>query len=514
MLTNLSKCILRAIIFCSLLSSYKGHAPNLATNPAPIPNLTPAPLQEPADTFKGFADILKKKEILKAVVNISATSFNQNSEMMPNFQMPEGPLGEMLKDLLNLKGKPQKITSLGSGVVKEADGLIVTNYHVIQHALKNKGEIWVTFNSGDELLATVVGVDFRSDLALLKVNPSKPLVFLDWGDSEKTEVGDYVLAIGNPYGFGGTVTQGILSAKYRNLPSKNGEGSYIGNWFQTNAAINSGSSGGPLINMQGQVIGINTAIFTPTGGNIGIAFAIPSSEAIPIIQALKQNGCVKRGWIGVKLGSTITENLAKNLGLPQMQGVIIDDVIPQTPAYEAGLRTGDIILKIGNTLINNPHHVRSLVSAVKPGEHVNITVWKSKAKEHIQTVNIVVKEMGNEFCHMPSNLKSKSFNNSVAVLGITLKNIKDIPSNRYKLDKSLPSGMVVVEIEANSPAIEILRPGDIVLAVGFDSVSSFEDFQRIIQNAIKSNQKTILVRIARAGEGITHVTIPLNKNQP
>lgn len=472
-------------------------------------------LPAPQKNFReGFADIIEPR--LDAVVNISATLRRGNSEILPEIQMPEGPFGELFKDFfgLPLKEKPQKVTSLGSGFIIDSSGIVVTNYHVVEHVLKEKGEVKVVLNSGQELLATIVGADSRSDLAVLRVKSDKPLTALRWGDSNKMRVGDFVLAVGNPFGLGGTVTSGIVSHTKRDLLGKMGETTHVDQWIQTDASINQGSSGGPLLDSHGNVIGINTAIFTPTGGNIGIALAVPSSVARSVVDELMRNGCIKRGYVGVQLGALVSSELAENLGMSQAQGVMIDDVVKGTPADHAGIKGGDVVLSINNTPILSPQQLRRLVSEIKPGQTMQMTLWRyqSQGKSGPLTVKVLVKELKSDFCS--TSPKGGRAQTTQSVLGISVREIEGQSMRKYDLEGEMTSGVMITSILNTSPAIDKLRPGDLILRIGDRPVRNFADCQDILREAKERKQKTLLFRVARPEEGKFHVLIKVDQNDP
>ncbi len=474
-----------------------------------------------------FAEMIEKTRCMDSVVNISVTFTPEMSgpgEGLPEVSLPEGPFGEFFRDFFPFpfKERPSgSMTSAGSGFVIDPSGLIVTNYHVIAGADKGskkqgKGVITVTFNSGEQLTATIVGADFRSDLALLKVTPQKPLPFLTFSSSSKARVGDPVLAVGNPFGLGGTVTAGIVSHTKRNLSKIGKEGrhmlgaTHVEEWIQTDAAVNEGSSGGPLLNENGEVIAVNTAMFSRTGQHVGITLSIPSDVVSKIIDSLKKYGCIRRGWIGVKMGSPIDADIAGVLGMSQFnEGVMIDDVISGSPAEQAGLHSGDVLLKLGGTPVVHGSQIRSIVTASPPGASLTATIWRRKPKGNAD-VSIVVGELKNDHCLIsPRTEKVTRSHNSV--LGMTLKSLEDASERYYKgLDESIQKGVLVKSIHATSPAMDKLRPGDVILAIGMDPVETPRQCQSIIQQALKEGRKTALFLIARPSEGKMNILLHLD----
>ena len=331
-------CLIAAVA-CAAVSPARRSSPRQASRAGP---------NSVADVAEGLQD---------AVVNISTTqTLKGSTESAPSGPGPKGlAVRGVLRRFLRRRGQqglPRKVSSLGSGFVIDPSGLVVTNNHVIEGA----DEIIINFTDGTKLKVTkIFGHDPKTDLALLKVEPKKPLKAVTFGDSGKMRVGDWVMAIGNPFGLGGSVTVGIISATKRDINA----GPYD-DFLQTDAAINRGNSGGPLFNMDGQVIGVNTAIISPTGGSIGIGFAVPSNSAVQVIDQLKQYGETRRGWLGVQV-QNVTEEIATSLGLPEPKGALVAKVTPDSPAAAAGIEPSDVILKFDGQAIDN---MRSLPRAV------------------------------------------------------------------------------------------------------------------------------------------------------
>ncbi len=481
--------------------------------------LRPAFVETKRDSREGFADIIAPR--LSAVVNISIThgySRKRYGNGMSEFSLPEGPLGDVFRDFF---GQPHFFGTTisktnGSGVIISPDGLIVTNYHVIQNAPEQN--IRVTLDSGEELAATVVGCDVRSDLALLKINPVRKLTALTWGNSQDMRVGDLILAIGNPFGLGGTVTSGIISHTKRNLPSRMiGDTTDDIDWLQIDAPINQGNSGGAIINMKGEVIGISTAIYAPTGVPMGIGLAIPSSIASVIVEELKEKGCVKRGWIGVKLGAPLTSVLSKDLNIKPLEGVLLDDVLPGKPADRAGIKVGDVILKMNHKPVRSPQQIRTLFSMLKPKETVVLTLWRKEGELQMD-VPVVLDEEENA-PNPPLNAEaSPSFllKQAKPILGLTLETLnKQTPSNPQG------QGLLITKIDATSPFLvrhrpdDILpEPGDIILSVNLDSpIDSIEAFRDAIQEAkadairLQKTETTLLVLLKKQNQEKFHLSI-------
>ena len=320
------------------------------------------------ETFRDLAD-----ELLPGVVNISTTQIIKDRyNNRPEFQFPPGsPFEDMFRDFFdtdrNNRPKTRKATSLGSGFVIDESGYIVTNNHVIGDA----DQIEVVFQDETKLKAELIGKDSKVDIAVLKVKTKKKLKALKWGNSSESRVGDWVLAIGNPFGLGGTVTAGIISAKSRDIRM----GQYD-SFIQTDASINKGNSGGPMFNMDGEVIGINSAIFSPSGGSVGIGFAIPSTMAIDVIEQLKKFGKTSRGWLGVRI-QLVTEEIAEAYGLDKARGALVASVEENSPSYKAGVKPGDIVLTFDGKNIKRDRDLPRIVAATKAGKSVELEIWRA-----------------------------------------------------------------------------------------------------------------------------------------
>src|SRR5947207_11841123 len=396
----------------ALLLVVPAGAPPVAARPAP-------------DSFADLAD-----KLLPSVVNISTTQTlktdkqKESTPGRPKFP-PGSPFEEFFKDFFKdhdapqsgrPEAKPRKATSLGSGFVVDAGGYIVTNNHVIADA----DEITVKLADNTELKAEVVGRDTKTDVAVLKVKTTKPLVATRWGDSDKSRVGDWVLAIGNPFGLGGSVTAGILSARQRDIQS----GPYD-DFLQTDAAINRGNSGGPMFNMDGEVIGINTAIYSPSGGSIGIGFAIPSNLAKQVAAELvrEPDHNVHRGWLGVRI-QAVTDEIAESLGLDKPKGALVASVNDNGPAQTGGVQAGDVILTFDGKPVTDMKHLPRLVAETPVDKTVPVTVWRKRKENALQvkvgkldeTEQVAAKET-------PKKAAPKDTGGTVTTLGLTLSNI-------------------------------------------------------------------------------------------
>jgi serine protease Do len=445
--------------------------------------------------------------LVGVVVNVSTTQAiaPPAAKGTPEAQLPPpgSPLDELFRDFFGEKGAPggpgspsPRTASLGSGFIIDPSGIVVTNNHVIANA----EQITVTLSDDTTLQAEVIGRDAVTDLALLKVEPKAPLPAATWGDSAKTKVGDWVLAIGNPFGLGGTVTSGIISATARDIHS----GPYD-DFLQTDASINRGNSGGPMFNLAGDVIGINTAIYSPSGGSIGIGFAIPSALARPIIEQLRATGKVERGWIGARI-QPVSDEIAEAVGLDKGRGAMIAVIDPASPAAQAKLQPGDVILAYDGKPIDRSRQLPRLVADTPPETPIKLTVWRD-GKEHEVELKVAGVNSNRPAAPPPEPEKPKP-PPSVEALG--LKFVKVSPELRKQF--SLPEaakGVVIAEVPQNSPAAsQGLRPGDLLVAVGHEGVGSLDELQQKLAAAKKNGHKNVLVRVEREGN-TRFVALPL-----
>jgi len=455
-----------------------------------------ADLPEAIPFAEVFAQLAAK--LVGVVVNVSTTqaSASPSPKGGPEAQLPGpgAPLDEFFRDFFGEKGAPggpnpppSRVASLGSGFIVDPSGLIVTNNHVIANA----EQITVTLSDDTTLQAEVIGRDAVTDLALLKVEPKALLPAASWGDSTKARVGDWVLAIGNPFGLGGTVTSGIISATARDIHS----GPYD-DFLQTDASINRGNSGGPMFNLSGEVIGINTAIFSPSGGSIGIGFAIPSAFARPIIDQLKVTGKVERGWIGARI-QPVTDDIAEAVGLDKSRGAMIGAIDAASPAAQAKLQPGDVILAFDGKPIERSRQLPRLVADTAPETVVKLSVWRD-GKD--QKVEIKVAALNpNRPAPPPPEPEKPKPPPSIDALGLKLTKLTAELRKQFSLPETA-KGVVITEVPQNSPgAAQGLRPGDLVVAVGHDAVRSLEEMQQKVAAAKKSGRKNALLRVEREG---------------
>ncbi|MBL8710628.1 MAG: DegQ family serine endoprotease [Rhodospirillaceae bacterium] len=436
-----------------------------------------------------FADLAEKT--LPAVVNISTTQTVSADSQIQD-------LDEMFREFLDRQDgerpRQRKATSLGSGFVVDPTGYIVTNNHVIEGA----EEITVITHDNQELKATLVGRDEKTDLALLKVESSKPLPSVSWGDSDALRIGDWVLAIGNPFGLGGTVTAGIVSARQRDINA----GPYD-DFIQTDASINRGNSGGPMFNMEGEVVGINSAIYSPSGGSVGIGFSIPANLAKGVIAQIKEFGHPRRGWLGVRI-QTVSPELAEGLRLPEAKGALVSSVSSGGPADKAGIRQGDVILEFDGREVPDMRALPRLVADTQFGKKVPVSIWRQGAKT---TVTVELGEL-DEKAEAAAQVTqpedgddaSKGKSDSIALLGLDVGAITDELRRQFDLPPDA-EGVVILNVDANGPAAEKdLRPGDIIAEVDQKAVSSPADVRDRVKSAQDNGYRLVTLLINRQGD--------------
>jgi len=452
----------------------------------------PAFAREAPQSFSGLV-----KEVAPAVVNVSTTEKVSGGPMMdlPFQDLPQdSPFRDFFKHYFNGQGHgenhPMVEHSLGSGFIIDPTGYVVTNNHVVGKAT----EISVKLSDGKTYKAKLVGRDERTDLALLKITADHSLPALPWGDSDKSEVGDWVIAVGNPFGLGGTVTAGIVSARGRDLH----EGPYD-NFIQTDAAINRGNSGGPMFNMDGQVIGINSAIYSPNGGSVGIGFAIPSSIAQPVIAQLREHGSVERGFLGVQI-QEVTPDVAESLGLKGSAGALVAKVTKGSPSETAGLRQGDVITRFDGKDIKELRDLTRSVAATRPGTKAPITIWRDG---HEMQLSVDVGKMPAQAVAEASEPGTSGVpvtgEHKVASLGLTLGTLTSDSRNELGLDKAV-KGALVTDVQDGAAAAEHgLRPGDVIVKVGQEPVDSPAQAVERINAAKTAKAKAVLLLLNRRG---------------
>ena len=442
-----------------------------------------------------FADLAEK--LSPSVVNISTTTvIEDKSRQMPSFP-PGSPFEDFFKQFDNPGGKKRKAQSLGSGFIIDKTGYIITNNHVIDNAEK----IMVILYDDTSFEAKVVGKDPKTDVALLKIDPKKiKLKAVEFGNSNDLRVGDWVMAIGNPFGFGGTVTAGIVSARGRNL-----SGSYD-DYIQTDASINRGNSGGPLFDMKGNVVGINTAIFSQSGGSVGIGFAVSSNLAKQVTDQLKQYGRTKRGWLGVLI-QEISQEIADSLGMKSVRGALVSSATEGGPAEKAGVKTGDVILKFNNIEIGSMKELPKVVASTPVGKSVPLVILRN-GKEIVLNVTLGELELAEK-----ENLIGKSSNSSGETkeydkLGFVAEELNSKNKSKFNL-KNIDNGVVITSVKDDSPAQAAgLVPGMVIVRVGQVDVNSLDVIDQSLQNAIKQKRKALLF-LVKVENGTRFVAIEL-----
>ncbi len=448
---------------------------------------------------KSVADLAERLQ--PAVVNISTKQNVASKHSVPVPNLPDdSPFRDFFDDFFNKQSPDKKktpksrrrLSSLGSGFVIDPEGIVVTNNHVVANA----DEIEVIFTDGKRLKATIVGRDKKTDIAVLKIKPEKPLASVKLGDSDKLRVGDWVMAIGNPFGLGGSVSLGIVSAHHRDINS----GPYD-DFIQTDAAINKGNSGGPLFNMDGEVVGINTAIISPSGGSIGIGFSIPSSTANRVINQLREFGETRRGWLGVRI-QTVTEDIADSLGLDKPMGALVADVTATGPAEKAGMKAGDVIIEFDGQKIDKMSDLPKIVARTAIGKKVSVIVLRSGKQTEIDVVLGRLKD-GEKILASKGTSGSDSADvpETTSVLGMKLSPITKALRKQYKI-RSDVKGVVVTAVDPDSTAGEKrIVAGDVIAEAGEIEVSKPDDIVRRIKELKEEGRGSILMLVLKTSRG-------------
>ena len=439
------------------------------------------------------------RQVKPAVVNIATTG----NGAMPNgtqpfeFNMPELPEGSPFGDFFrhffdNMPQSPQggqgfEVKGAGSGFIISADGYIVTNHHVIDDASK----IEVVLNDGTRYEAAVRGIDPKTDIALLKIESDEPLPYVGFGDSDNAEIGDWVVAVGNQFGLGGSATAGIISARGRDI-----QAGPFDDFLQIDAPINRGNSGGPLFDTQGNVIGINTAIFSPSGGNVGIGFAIPSNMAKDIVAELKNNGAVTRGWLGVEI-QPVTAEIAESLGLEHASGALVANVVKDSPASRSGFRVGDVILNMDGRPVEEFKDLPKLVASTRVGNQSEFDVYRDGSERKLKVEIGAMPGEDAKLAQVDGNHESKADSEK---LGLQLASLT--PENRklYKVGKD-SNGVLVAGVERNSPASKAgIRPGSVINMVGQETVDSPTEVIEYVRQAAEHKKSAVLLRVEYRGQ--------------
>ncbi|MBL8575898.1 MAG: DegQ family serine endoprotease [Mesorhizobium sp.] len=472
----------------------------------------PAAPARPPVTQAGPASVADLAEgLLDAVVNISTSQNVKGTEGPGSVPMPQAPEGSPFQDFFdeffkNPEGEgggQRQVQSLGSGfIVDAAQGIVVTNNHVIADA----DEIEINFADGSKLKAEIVGTDVKTDLAVLKVDPTlKALKQVNFGDSDKMRIGDWVMAIGNPFGLGGTVTVGIISARNRDIDA----GPYD-DFIQTDAAINRGNSGGPLFNMYGEVVGINTAIISPSGGSIGIGFSIPSEMAVGVVTQLREFGETRRGWLGVRI-QPVTEEIAESLGLKLAQGALVSGIIKGGPVDNGSIEVGDVIIKFDGKDIKQSRELPLAVAESQVGKQVDVVVVR-KGEEQTVKVTLGRLEEGEKLAEAEGTPPEEDGGPvaTAAVLGMTVGELNDEARTKFGIQQDV-SGVVITEVAADSLAAERgVTAGDVITEIAQESVAAPKDVLDRIAALKEQGRKNALLMLASKTGELRFVTIRMD----
>jgi serine protease Do len=463
---------------------------------------------------EGIADVAEK--VIDAVVNISTSQTieakgGDGRSTMP--QLPPGsPFEEFFDDFFkNRRGpgggskggdknsdlQPHKTNSLGSGFIVDTSGIVVTNNHVIADA----DEINVIMNDGTKIKADLVGVDKKTDLAVLKFKPVKPLIAVKFGDSDKLRLGEWVIAIGNPFSLGGTVTAGIVSARNRDINS----GPYD-SYIQTDAAINRGNSGGPLFNLDGEVIGVNTLIISPSGGSIGIGFAVPSKTVAGVVDSLRQFGELRRGWLGVRI-QQVTDEIAESLNIKPARGALIAGVEDKGPAKPAGIEPGDVVIKFDGKDIKEPKDLSRVVADTAVGKEVDVVIIRKGAEE---TRKVTLGRLEDGEKAVQASAKSQPEPEKPVTqkaLGLDLATLSKDLRTRYKIKDSV-KGVLISSVDGNSDAAEKrLSAGEVIVEVAQEAVSNAADVKKRVDQLKKDGKKSVLLLVSNADGELRFVAL-------
>lgn len=440
----------------------------------------PQHIKAAAKAPESFADLAEK--LGPTVVNIYTTQVVKSPQYPNNFFHEREDIPEFFRRFFDFPNGPehapnrkQKRTSLGSGVIITKDGYIITNNHVVENA----DSINVRLTNFEEYDATIIGRDPKTDVALIKIEPKENLPFVTFGNSDNLRVGDWVMAIGNPFGFEQTVTAGIVSGKGRSL----GSGPYE-NFIQTDASINPGNSGGPLFDMDGKMVGINTAIYSRSGGNIGIGFAIPVNMATYVVEQLKTHGKVSRGWLGVMI-QHVTPELAKQFNLDRPIGALVGEVTPDSPADKAEIKAGDVIIEYNGKEVTQMSTLPAMVAQTPIGDKAKVTLVRKGEKKEVTVKIAKLKEEEEEVCD-GSKIERQD-------LGLSVQELT--PELAQSLGIKETTGLLIANVEPNKPAAEAgLRRGDLILEVNQQPIKTLKDYKKVLKAAKKDESILLLIK--------------------
>lgn len=439
---------------------------------------------------ESFADLAER--LSPAVVNISTSQTIEGGAAPVPGLPPGSPFEEFFEEFFERQQRggrsvPRRVQSLGSGFVVDPKGTIVTNNHVIEDA----DEIKVNFSDGTTLPAKIVGRDSKTDIAVLQVEPDTDLPYVEFGESDGSRVGDWVVAIGNPFGLGGTVTAGIISAINRDINA----GPYD-DFIQTDASINRGNSGGPLFDLDGKVIGVNTAIISPSGGSIGIGFAIPAATAVPVIEQLKEYGETRRGWLGVRIQS-VTEEIAEGLGMDEARGALVAGVTAEGPAGEAGIEPGDVIVEFDGKDVPEMRDLPRIVAETEIGATVSVEVIREGKPKSFR---VAVGRLEDAEAEQVAEAGEAGEDEKTETLGLALSKLSGSLRERFSIGDDV-EGVVITDVDPVSAAAEKgIRPGDVLVEVAQKKVGTPADVAELVTAEKKSGRKSVLLLLSRGGD--------------
>ncbi len=488
----LVRSTLAGAIALALVGAYAVSADTGSTSLTPAAALKGGTAAGPAS----FADVVER--VTPAVVNVAVSGTLGDQGQGHQFQMPDLPQGMPFPELFKRffeerglqghgQGGPKAVQGVGSGFIISPDGYVVTNNHVVDGA----DEVQVMLNDGSRYRASVKGRDAKTDLALLKIEANKALPYVEFGDATSTRVGDWVLAVGNPFGLGGTVTAGIVSARGRDIHDGG-----VDDYLQVDAPINRGNSGGPLFDGSGRVIGVNTAIFSPSGGSVGIGFAIPAETAKTVVAQLRDQGRIDRGWLGVQI-QPVTEEIAEGLGLKGTQGALVASVVPGSPAAKAGVQPGDVILSASGKTLDEFKQLSRTIAATRAGTEVRLGVQRQGTTQEIP---VVIGAMPSDDKVADASEAPGSGVESKARLGLHLAPLTKEARQALKLDAQA-QGVLVAKVAEGSPAERAgIRPGSLISMIGQQPVSTPEELAGKVREAAKADRPSVLLLVEKEGE--------------